>query len=191
MIENRSRAVSIERHPKSCGNARRLDLTAKEPPIEITERMHRCNCSGDDRVAHASHVPVTVSRSRDFPSRLSFKEEMSRCQRSRRQKKTSFRGEEPSHRGDRYPCANILKQMFKIPINATPAEKLVSTIIFPCFTISPKIAWTARYRNPPPTCAMIRPSQKSEALARKKNPIAPPRRVVASTAATQVSAGGR
>src|SRR5207248_6111144 len=85
-----------------------------------------------------------------------------------------------------YPAS--LRPIFRTAINATPIKKLVSTSLLPCLSISPTTACVARYRNPPPTCAMIKPSQKVETLPSHSIPIAPPRSVVASTAATQASA---
>src|SRR5438270_3169002 len=93
----------------------------------------------------------------------------------------------PARNFDRYDPKS-LSRILRAPINATPNEKLVRTKLLPCFNISPRTACAAKYKNPPPTCAMINPSQKIETFAKKKKLIAPPSKVVASTAATHTSA---
>src|SRR4029077_9161177 len=84
--------------------------------------------------------------------------------------------------------ADARNQMLTAPINPTPRKKLFRTKPLPCFNISPRTACAARYKNPPPTCAMNKASQNEDVFAKKKKPIIPPSSVVASTAATQPSA---
>src|SRR5438128_2150912 len=84
--------------------------------------------------------------------------------------------------------AKVLNKILSPPINPTPSEKLFRTKPLPCFNISPRTACAARYKNPPPTCAMNKASQNEDVFAKKRKPIIPPSSVVASTAATQPSA---
>src|SRR5438067_120583 len=70
--------------------------------------------------------------------------------------------------------ANTRNQMLRAPINPTPRKKLFRTKPLPCFNISPRRACVARYKNPPPTCAMNKASQNKDVFAKKKKKSAYP-----------------